>query len=397
MLRILVLTAIALSGCESGPSPTDAGARADAGDRDAGDRSDAGDRDAGDHDASDRADAGSRDAGVTGPSCEGASLTPPVRACDPLATDYAIPSDSDGWATCISDDGEYHRFFPDISTIARVAAYEEIEALLFDPTSDPERQAFLDARLIYQEPEGLDSRVVRRYDPHYTAPSGTDCSIAGTPDAYPEYCVGPARLQPEILGGFQAGYEGTGPEPARVHAARIQAALLWFLAVSTYKESLTCTTNRADCDSAYAYYTGGEAARGGLGLAEDIESVDALAHARAWDGILAVRCWRDLDPLDPATDVALRDRARAQYDRAVIDGVAAVVRDRLVRLCSAEGDELAYHFAFLQVLGELLDREATVRDASAATALRDELGRPSVSDVDVARALDAIDALFDCP
>ena len=66
---------------------------------------------------------------------------------------------------------------PDISTIARVGAYEELQALLFDPTTDPSADDFLDGRLLYQEAEGLDSRLVRRYDPHFAVPDGTDCTI----------------------------------------------------------------------------------------------------------------------------------------------------------------------------------------------------------------------------
>lgn len=329
------------------------------------------------------------------PACEGVLRTPPSPECAPLATDYA-PGADDDWPACISDDGEYHRIVEGISTIARVGAYEELEALLFDPSRDPSPDDFLNGRLLYQETEGLDSRVVRRYDPHFAVPDGTDCTIDGVPEAYPDYCVGPAVLSPLILSAFEAGITG-GAEPPRVHAARVQAALLWFLAVSTYKESLTCTRTAQDCDSAYAYYTGGEPARGGLGLAEDVAAVDPAAHERAWDGLLAVRCWRDLDPAEVATDLARRDLAREQYDRAVTDGAAAIVRDRLVRLCDASGAELAYHFAFAQVLGRALDREATERNAGQAAALREELARARPTDVDVARAVGAIDALFDCP
>ncbi|MCZ7679461.1 MAG: hypothetical protein M5U28_12145 [Sandaracinaceae bacterium] len=237
---------------------------------------------------------------------------------------------------------------------------------------------------------------MRRYDPHFTVPEGTDCTLDGTPASYPDYCVGPAILSPLILGAFEARITG-GAAPPRVHAARVEAALLWFLAVSTYKESLTCTRTANDCDSSYAYYTGGEPARGGLGLAEEIAAVDPGAHDRAWDGLLAVRCWRDLDPADVATDLARRDLARDQYDRAVIDGVAAIVRDRLVRLCDTDDAELAYHFAFAQVLGRALDREASERDPAQAAALREELARSRPSDVDVARAVAAIDTLFECP
>jgi hypothetical protein len=329
------------------------------------------------------------------PHWVGVVTEPPSPTCDPLASDYA-PGADDEWAACISDDGEYHRVEPGISTIARVAAFEELEALLFDPTRDPSSDQFLEGRLLYQEDEGLDSRVVRRYDPHFSVPDGTDCTVAGALETYPDYCVGPAHLGPTILQAFAAGIAGSA-EPPRVHAARIEAALQWFFAVSTFKESLTCTTTARDCDSSYAYYTGGEEARGGLGLAEAVSAVDPLAHDRAWDGLLAVRCWRDLDAGDIATDDALRDRARAQYDRAVIDGVAALVRDRLVRACASSGGELLYHLTFAQTLGAMLDREARLRSPEQADALSEELTRASPSDIDVARAVAAIDAVFECP
>ena len=340
-------------------------------------------------------DALASDAGpIAPPQCEGLVIEPPAPSCERRATDYT-PGADDEWAACISDDGEYHRIEPNISTIARVGAFEELEALLFDPTRDPSPDEFLEGRLLYQEDEGLDSRVVRRYDPHFSVPDGTDCTVSGALESFPDYCVGPAYLGPTILSAFAAGIAGGSAEPPRVHAARIEAALHWFFAVSTFKESLTCTSTARDCDSAYAYYTGGEEARGGLGLAEAVSAVDPLAHDRAWDGLLGVRCWRDLDGGDVATDVALRDRARAQLDRAVIDGVAALVRDRLVRACSSSGGELLYHLAFAQTLGGMLDREARVRSPSQADALRDSLS--SLSSIDVARAVAAIDALFECP
>ncbi|MCB9593269.1 MAG: hypothetical protein H6719_11105 [Sandaracinaceae bacterium] len=335
------------------------------------------------------------DAGPTTPMCDGLAATPPVVTCEPLDTDYA-PGADDMWAACVSDDGEYHRILPDISSIARVMAFEEIAALLFDPTRDPSAMDFLDARLVYQRDEGLDSRVVRRYDPHFTVPDGTDCALDGVPDAFPDYCVGPARIGPLLLDAFAAGIAGDGPS-SRVHAARVEAGLLWFLAVSTFKENLTCTTTAKDCDSSYAYYTGGEAARGGIGLAGRVAAVDPDAHDRAWDGVLAVRCWRDLDAADTATDLAMRDRARTQLDRAVLDGVAAIVRAHLAQACSTDGAESLYHWELARVLGGFLDRAARERDATQADALAAELSHEAPAEADAAAAVAAIDALFDCP
>ncbi len=318
---------------------------------------------------------------------------PDAGGCVRADTDYE-PGADDGWPPCISDDGEYHQIEATVSSIARVKAFEEIAGLLFDPAGATDGDAFLQARLIYQEDEGLDSRVVRRYDPHLQAPVDGDCTVEGIPEDYPDYCVGPATLQPLLLEAFNGGIAGDAPQP---NAARIEAGLVWFLYVSVYKESLTCTDTARDCDSAWAYYTGGEPARGGIGLARMVRRVDPLTHDRAWDGLLAVRCWRDLDPAEVATDIERRELARDQTDRALIDGVAAIVRDRLQRLEASDGGERDYHHAFLQVLAPLLDREARSRSASEADVLLEELQKTDPAAVDTVAAIDAIDALFVCP
>jgi len=326
--------------------------------------------------------------------CMPPTFPPDPGACAANASDYSSGVD-DAWDPCISDDGRYHGVETTISSSARVMAFEEIGAMLFTPAADPPSDAFVAGRMIYQEDEGLDSRVVRRYDPHFTVPDGTDCSLAGIPEMFPDYCAGPARIQPIVLDAFNAGIAGTEP---RANAARIEAAILWFLAISTYKESLTCTTTANDCDSSYAYYTGGEAARCGIGLARYVAEVDAYAHDRAWDGALAVRCWRDLDDGDVAADLTARDLAREQYDRAVQDGLAAVLRDRVAKIETMAGAERDYYFAFAQVLAVPVLEEMERRGAASdAAALRTELERPSAMAFDAAAAFAAIDAVYDCP
>jgi hypothetical protein len=337
---------------------------------------------------------GDGDAGVM-TSCmpRDADDVPDAGSCVADADDYS-PCADDAWPACVSDDGDYHRIEETISSIGRVAAFEEIAQRLFDATTDPSAEDFLAARMLYQEDEGLDSRVVRRYDPHYEPAEGTDCATPDGPVDEPDYCVGPARIQPVILDALNAGIMGEGK--ARVHAARVEAGLLWFLYVSTFKESKTCTDKAKDCDSSYAYYTGGADARGGLGLARYVMEVDPYAHDRAWDGLLAQRCWRDLDDGEVAMDLELRDRARSQTDRAVLHGVASIVIDRLQKLADASGDEAAYQHAFVQVLGGVLDREARERDADAADALATELEQ-DVETIDTDAAIAAIEAVFDCP
>jgi hypothetical protein len=357
-----------------------------------GDDDDHGDHDDGSEDAAAVTDAGKGDSGSAS-MCTRPARTPAPTSCEPNDGDYA-PCTADGYAACVSDDGEYHRIQESISTIARVAAFEDIAELLFDPTRDASSADFLAARMLYQEDEGLDSRVVRRYDPYADAPAGTDCAAEGVPEQYPDYCVGPGKLQPILLDAFEKGALGEGE---RQQAARIEAALLWFLFVSANKEAYSCATAIADCDSSYAYYTGGAEARGGLGLARYVARVDAYAHDRAWDGLLAVRCWRDLDDGAMAEDLELRDRARTQYFTALVDGLAAVVRDRIERLADSTGDEQLNHFAFVTTLGPALLPEAMTRSSTEAGDLAAELQATTPADLDTDAALAALDALFECP
>ena len=181
---------------------------------------------------------------------------------------------------------------------------------------------FTDARVIHSDANGLDSRVQRREDLHYPEVPAADgaCTDPGVPDVHPDRCAGPARILPLLNDAFAGGSAGADP---LVNAARIEAALLWFLYLSPYKESYTCTTTPADCDSAWAYYTGGEDRAGGMGLAAYVAALDAETHDRIWDGLLAVRCWKNLDhETGTSTDATMRDAAREQLDRAALRGVA---------------------------------------------------------------------------
>lgn len=321
------------------------------------------------------------------------SKRPNAMGCEPAADDYA-PCTDDGYPACISDDGEYHRVQETISAIGRVRAFEEIGELLFDPKRDAAPDDFLQARLLYQEDEGLDSRVVRRYDPHVQAPQGTDCTREGVPAMYPEYCVGPSTLLPQLLEAFDKGITGQAP---REQAGRIEGLLLWFFYVSVYKESVTCENTARDCDSAYAKYTGGEEARGGIGLGGRVRAVDPYAHDRAWDALLALRCWRDLDDGEVAQDRELAARARKQLDRALDDGVAAVVKQGFEKLAKTSGDERSYHFGFVTTLGRSLQRAMRERSASDAGRLERELERAQLEDIVSDAAIEALDDMFECP
>jgi len=339
-------------------------------------------------------------------------------ACLPLPTDYR-PRDGatidDTWPVCISDDNAYHPFDTSISTVARIAAFEQIATLLFTGAV-PTSQDFLDARVEYNLSNGLASRVQRREDEHYPpatwdedmtgGPEPYTCQqLAGFPDAVAalaanaDRCVGPAKISPVIEAAFAVGQDaGTNSVEKRIAAAQIEGALLWFLYMSNYKEAITCTNTPVDCDSSFAYYTGGDPREQGRGMARYVRALDPETHDRAWDGILAVRCWRDLDnPTGVAGDLAMRNLAVAQMDRATLRGVALIVRDKTTELAAEQ--VLASRVALwelLRVLGPVLDRDATLRDAGLAAQLRAELAKADHADVDPAAIVDALDLLYPC-
>jgi hypothetical protein len=338
------------------------------------------------------ADAG-LDAEAGAPSCTDEGIAAQDNAaCQPLATDYR-PADTanDTWAACISDDNQYHPFDPNISSIPRVGAFEQIAKLLsFGGATAPSAQAFLDARLAYQTDQGLESRVSRREDEHYSAaPDACNKLTAAQLAQYPDRCAGPAKIQPMLNAAFQQGISGVDPVK---NAARVEAGLLWFLYLSVYKESKSCASTVGDCDSSWAYYSGGEPRSGGLGLSRYVRARSPQAHDRVWDGLLAVRCWRDLDnPTGAAQNTAMRDQALAQLDRALLRGVALVVRQRAQKLpCEAAWESV-------RILGEVLGREAAARDPSSAQVLSAELSKASVAEVKASAIVGAIDASFACP
>jgi hypothetical protein len=312
-------------------------------------------------------------------------------SCQALASDYVPGSGTDGWASCVSDDNAYHPFDANISSIVRVGAFEQIAALLgFGQDSAPDAQGFLDARVAYSADEGLESRVSRREDEHYAAaPKACNEMTSAELAQYAERCVGPAQIQPLLNDAFAEGIAGVDPA---LNAARIEAGLIWFLYASTFKEATTCAKTAKDCDSSYAYYSGGEPRSGGLGLSRYARARSLQAHDRVWDGILGVRCWRDLDnPTGEAQNVALRDQARAQLDRALLRTVALIVRQRAQMLpCDAAWETV-------RILGPVLGREASERDPTNAALLRAEVTRATQDEVNVTALVAALDAIFPCP
>ncbi len=338
---------------------------------------------------------GSRDGGGT---CAVApAFTESLTGCQSGADDYRpreASSANDTWPACVSDSNTYTPINPSISTVARVGAFEQMADLLWRGARTPGPQDFVDARVLYALDQGLDSRVQRREDVHYPA-APMACSTAGIPAQYPDRCVGPSKLLPIINDAFQKGAAG---ETSQVQAARIEAALLWFLYVSALSEVRTCTTRAQDCDSCWAYYSGGTPRDQPKGLARAIQAFVPEAHQRAYDGTLAVRCWRNLDnETGTAMNVMLRERAFDQLDKAMLRGLGVVFRQRVAELSCTSGETREARLAFVKVLAPLFARPLKERNASAAAVVATELAKPDAASVDVSAVTTALDAAFPCP
>ncbi len=340
-------------------------------------------------------------------------------ACAPASTDY-MPRENnsadDTWPACISDGGVYELVDSPPSSIARIEAFENIADKLWR-NGVPTAQDFLDARVEYTIEEGLESRVNRREDLHYDPipeaewddafDSDKQCSVPALAAKYDDRCAGPSQIAPLVNAAFEAGSNGEG-DPT-VHAAEIEAGLLWFLYISTYKEAYTCAANKAkDCDSAWAYYTGGFQIDGGIGLASYVKMYSENAHNRIFDGVLASRCWRNLvgdgegypliDELPPS-DVEQFNLGWEQLDNALHRGYAVVVRERLIDHIGGlrNGDSTVATWAFLQVAGPVLDREASERGAPEAGTLAALWQSDGTDEAALTEGLAALDSVFDCP
>lgn len=333
------------------------------------------------------------------------------RNCVPASTDYQPLTDAenDAWPACLPDDGAYHLVDATPSSIARVEAFEQIMEALADDS--PSADAFTEARTIYSIEEGLESRLVRREDHHYDPVPEADwvegvdadkqCTVEENVAAYPERCAGPGRIAPILNEAFAAGQTGDGI--AAVNKAQVEAALLWFIHLSVYKEANTCLPKGKDCDSSWAYYTGGHDRNGGIGLSRVVQGHSDLAHQRIWDGFTAFRCWRELYPdattLEELSEdgVMFREMADAQLSEALWYGWALIVRDRLEQLGNSCGDQAEANWAFLQIAGPVLSEQAGRVDANAngsLTSLWSQAEPPAAEDVTAAIA--TIDSIFGC-
>jgi hypothetical protein len=343
------------------------------------------------------------DSGVETEVCASASYVEDVSACAPATTDYrprdGVPG-ANGWPACISDNNKYHLIKDSIpSAAARSVAFESMGTKLWKKPCAPTKAEFLSARDDYSVAEGIASRVARRQDISYPAVPGDDkvaCASAGIPDLYPDRCAGPAKLKPLIDDAFEKGINGELP---MVQAARIEAALLWFFHLSLGSEVWTCGfDNIGDCDSAVGYYTQVSARDAPTGLARYVALLGRETHDRIYDGLLAARCWRDVDQDTPAVSATnLYDLAQAQINTAALRGQALVLRERIGKiLCTTDEAQLA-NIEFVKTLGGFIDHGASAFDPVNAATLKAFTSQPtaSVAAVDAAQA--AIDTIFACP
>ncbi len=336
---------------------------------------------------------------------------PDLAGCTPLASDFT-PDSSAAYPACVADGGEWVLVDEPPGSAARVEAYEDMIELLRNGAT-PSADDFTTARAIYATDNGLESRVLRREDTHYPPIPAAEqdpgvafdrqCSVADNATNYPDRCVGPARIQPIVDEAFVAGMTGDGD--ANVHAARIDAAVQWFLWISIYKEAASCILAPGDCDSTWAYYNGGTEQGAGIGVSANLREIDPAIDDAIFNGMLAIRCWRDLFPADgdPAFEdlgdagEAMFYEAHEQLDNASWYGWARLVRAHLERqpaVCDSEADA---NWAFIQVAGPVLDPEAAVRDEAAAATLTSLWANDAPSVDDLTGGIAALDAAFGCP
>jgi hypothetical protein len=187
-----------------------------------------------------------------------------------------------------------------------------------------------------------------------------------------------------------------------VNAARVDAGLLWFFYLSIYKEGFTCSGAGKDCDSMWAKYTGGEQVGGGIGFSARVRPVSESTHRRIFDAILGIRCWRDLNPDAVGYDTltgdskVMYDAVWEQLDESLHRGFTLIVREKLEAAVTC-GPEANANWAFVQVGLDVLDREASERDAPLADELRAIAAVEEPTPEQRAEAVALLDQIFPCP
>lgn len=314
-----------------------------------------------------------------------------LASCSPLATDYQ-PRGVDSWPSCISDDNLYTPIDAVNVSTPVVAAFETIADSLWRHGVRAGPQAFVDARALYVS--AIAPQVQALEDVHFDAGVMPCTSPSGAADNA-ERCLGAARMAPSLEFAFSEGAQAASP---RSQAAQIEAALLWFFYVSALQQVELCTRDAKACDASWAAYSGGTGREQPLGLGQRVRALGVGTHDRIYDATLAVRCWRNLDHENgEAMDLTRRDLARAQLDRALIRGVALIIRQVLTELGCSTGEVRDAHMTFLNTLAPWFDHAVRERDPARADVLKVELNRPWAWELNVPAAVAALDAVFPCP
>ncbi len=132
---------------------------------------------------------------------------------------------------------------------------------------------------------------------------------------------------------------------------------------------------------------------GGLGLSKYVREIEPATHQAVFDGILAVRCWREVDN-DPmsSSQPEVHQRALRQLDTALERALAAVLIDRLRTWNGTD----AAAWAFLQIMGPVADRAARAVDPAKADTLAAAWAGDGTSQ-DAEALIGHLEALFPCP
>jgi hypothetical protein len=328
---------------------------------------------------------------------------PAQKSCTASATDYT-PRDAASAGkrlpACVSDSGKYTPINPDVPSNSRIAAVEAVLRLLKVGADEvPSASAFDDVRVLYTQPEGLDSRVSRREDIHFA-----EVEIAGikrqcrdlTPaelQLYPDRCAGPVKVVPLINDALREGAAGNAP---RVQAARIEAAMVWFMWLSLYKESQGCYADPKQCDSTSSYWGGNQDVNAApTGYGRYVKTLSEESYKRGWDAVLAIRCAYDYfvsSAPEPADFPTVREKAREQVDRVNNHALALILRARLGKI---QCDPAA--FAFVRTLAPVLNVVAKAKDPAKASELAAELSKAAATDVNVGNVDAILSELFGCP
>jgi hypothetical protein len=303
-------------------------------------------------------------------------------SCVPLATDFQPRTNAGGdmWPTCLGD-----------GSAARVDAYEAMATLLWDNAAEPTAADFTAARDQYVIAEGLESRLNRREDLHYDpipmdewdpmVDGDKQCTVPDARRQVPRPLRRPQANEADPRRGVRRRPDRRGrrPRPRREDPRHPRLVPL----LSVYKEAETCgSVKAADCDSAWAYYTGvepiarrqGHLRRGSSPPARTPTSASTTASSPSAAGVTSTRTpTTRCSPTSTPTPSDQFELGWEQLDQSLHRGFALLVRPRRGLLrgrCAAPATPTRRPSGpTCRSLGPSLQREADERDAAQAATL----------------------------